>query len=124
MTYQRLNLCWGSGGVAGVLIADDFSSRLLGMRRVGAKSVLLWTSSVHTFGLAEPIRVVHLMNDGVVEALAVVAKRRIHRRGGLGWILEMPVSVEPPELGIKVMALPCNDVRKSRPMCNPNRQPR
>ena len=124
MTYQRLNLCWEPGGVTGVDVAIDFSGRLLGMRRGPTKSVLLWTASIHTFGLAEPIRVVRLSDEGVVEALDVVPRRRIHRRGGSGWILEMPVSVDPPERGTKVMALPCDDVRNSRPVRNADRQPR
>ena len=122
--YLRLNLHWDSGEVGGVVVARGFAGRLLGVRLPGASSVLLWTASVHTFGLKKPIRAIFLTTDGIVEALAVVPPRQIRRRSGLGWVLELPTSVEPPGVGMRIDAVPWGDVRNPHPVRNADRQSR
>jgi hypothetical protein len=122
--YLRLNLLWESGALDGVVAVSGFTDRLLGIRRPDVSSVLLWTSSVHTFGLKDPIRVVTLTDDGVVAARSIVPPRRVHRRSGRGWILEMSTSIEAPPLGTRIIALPSHHVRNLCPVRNADRQSR
>ena len=105
--YLRLNLSHDDRCLAHVLLAHRFIDRLLGVRGRGVSSVLLWASSVHTFGLKDPIHIVGLSDAGIVESVDQVKPRRIHRRGHRGLVLELPVLIDPPSLGSRVIALPC-----------------
>ncbi|MEA3511231.1 MAG: hypothetical protein U9R51_07335 [Actinomycetota bacterium] len=88
-----------------VSVASSFADRLLGVRRQGADALLIRCSSVHGFGIRDPLRVIHLDGDGtVVHQDILVTGRRTIARGV--WILELPIGVQGPDTGARLVVLP------------------
>ena len=86
-------------------VASSFADRLLGIRREGTDGLLIQCSSVHGFGIRDPLRVVHLNGDGtVVHQDILVTGRRSIARGV--WILELPIGVRGPATGARLVVLP------------------
>ena len=73
---------------------------------VDGRVLALRTTSVHTFGMREPLKVVAVDREGTVIANVVVPPRRIVWNRGAHWIIEMSVSEPGPEVGSVVPALP------------------
>ena len=88
-----------------VTVATSFTDRLLGVRRSGTDGLLIRSMSVHGRGLREPIRVIHLNEEGtVVHQDILTAGRRTPARGA--WILEMPIRALRPDTGARLAVLP------------------
>jgi hypothetical protein len=88
-----------------VSVASSFADRLFGIRREGTDGLLIRCSSVHGFGIRDPLRVVHLDGDGtVVHQDILVTGRRSIARGV--WTLELPIGVRGPATGARLVVLP------------------
>jgi hypothetical protein len=88
-----------------VSVASSFADRLLGIRREGTDGLLIRCSSVHGFGIRDPLRVVHLDGHGtVVHQDILVTGRRTISRGV--WILELPIEARGPDTGARLIVLP------------------
>ncbi len=63
------------------------------------------TRSVHTFGMATDLLVVALDAGGHVVSAEVVAPRRVRVVPGATWIVELPPTIPPPEVGMGLVLM-------------------
>lgn len=100
-----VTLAVGSWRSPPVVVASSFADRLLGVRRRETDGLLIRSSSVHGYGIREPLRIVHLDIEGVVVHQDILmAGRRTPARGA--WILELPIRSPGPETGTRLVVLP------------------
>ena len=87
------------GWSAEALRASTFSERWRGLRGEPIRSLLIETSSVHTFGMQVPISVVMIDSDlRVVRTQALLPNRVVYERRAR-FILELPEASPLPALG-------------------------
>jgi hypothetical protein len=80
--------------------AIRFHERLLGRWSPNAlEALLISASSVHTFGLKEPIGVIGLDKDMTVMGNAILGPNRLVWFRGAKHILEVPVDFDLPNIG-------------------------
>ncbi len=90
-------------------IASSFTDRLVGVRREKTNGILIRSSSVHGYGLREPLRIVHLDEDGtVVHQDILMTGRRTPARGV--WVLELPIGRPGPDTGTRLVVLPSSEL--------------
>lgn len=97
--YRRVELVAGDWERTDVAVPTTFIGRWRGLRAVRSGTILLPGSSVHTLGMASPLRVVAIDASGVVVSNRVVERGRICTVPRAAWMLELPVSDEGPPLG-------------------------
>ena len=82
--------------------ATTFYERWRGLRGESAQSLIIETSSVHTFGMPVPISVVMIDSDlRMVRAQSLPPNRVVHERRAR-FILELPEAAALPALGTAV----------------------
>jgi len=87
------------GWSAEALRASTFYERWRGLRDEPTRSLLIETSSVHTFGMPDPISVVMIDSDlRVVRAQSLPPNRVVYERRAR-FILELPEASPLPALG-------------------------
>ena len=95
---------WRSGPL---LVARTRAERRRGLRpRPGAAGMLLPSRSVHGIGMAVPLIVVSLDAAGTVRRVGRLGPGGSFTDGGASWIVEMPVSREPPRPGLGLRMVP------------------
>lgn len=87
---------WSRGGIA---VATTFRSRLRGIGAPGVDSVLIETSTVHTFGVSAPLLLIGLDSDLTVKESRVLDPNRIAHLRRSRFILELPYDEDYPEPG-------------------------
>ena len=91
---------WRSGPVK---TASTFYERWKGLRGAeSGTSILIETSTVHSFGLSEPFTAVGISYDMRVIGSRTVGPRRVVLMRGAKWILEIPANAEVPADGVLV----------------------
>ena len=90
---------WRRGDIA---VATTFRSRLRGLKAPGVDSILLETSSVHSFGMASPLRLVGLDADMTVQENRALDPNRIAYLRGSRFVLELPLEEDYPEEGAQL----------------------
>ena len=71
------------------MLAETFVDRLLGIRRIGgADLVIIPGSSVHGIGMAAPLSVSGVTDDGVVSQTRRLDPGRVVRFPGAAWVIE------------------------------------
>lgn len=86
-----------------VFRAVSFGDRWRGLRGLDPDaSMLLTTSSVHSFGLGRPFRAVGLTDALVVAGSRIVKPNRIAGFSGCSFVLELPIGVSPPRVGTRL----------------------
>ena len=88
---------WSHGEIA---IASTFGERLRGLKAVDVGSVLIETRSVHSFGMTAPFLAIGLSANLEVRDHKLVDPNRIVFFRGCRFVLELPESIEPPEIGV------------------------
>jgi uncharacterized membrane protein (UPF0127 family) len=93
---------WWSGPLR---VAATSRERWRGLRpRPLGMGLLLAARSVHSFGMAEPLRVASLDAGGRVRRVAVLPPRRVFTDAAAAWMAELPEGVAAPPVGA-VLAL-------------------
>lgn len=83
--------------------AETFADRFFGLRRLRpGSSLLIRTSSVHSWGMKRPFQVVGLDAELVVVARLEVEPGEVVRLPGCTAVIELPIDVTPPQIGAKL----------------------
>lgn len=101
--YRELTLSAGAWRSPPVAIAATFWQRLVGVH--GPSAVLMRSRSVHGKGLAEPLTVVHLTEGGIVAGCDVLPVDGT-LRSTTHWVLELPLDIGLPPVGVRLTVLP------------------
>lgn len=100
---EALRLSGGDWSHEPILRARGFIERLRGLRGHDAgTSMLLETSSVHSFGMNEPFWAVGLTALGVVSEVRMVRPGRIVVLRDCRYVMELPLGVPPPSVGARL----------------------
>ncbi|MBN2113328.1 MAG: DUF192 domain-containing protein [Acidimicrobiia bacterium] len=91
---------WRSGPVR---LARTYRQRWRGLRpRPPGRGMLLAARSVHSMGMAVPLRVVSLDAAGQVRRVGLLPPGRLFVDWGASWIVELPVGHRPPAVGMQL----------------------
>lgn len=90
---------WSRGDIA---VATTFGSRLRGVRAPGVNSLLLETSSVHSFGMMFSLRLVSLDAEMRVLENRTLPPNRLAYLRGARFVLELPLGEDFPEEGARL----------------------
>ncbi len=100
---ERLRLSAEGWSHEPVLRARGFRDHLRGLRgRQPGSSMLLETSSVHSFGLKTPFRAIGVTDSHVVSRVTIVRPWRISMFPGCRYVVELPMAVPPPTVGARL----------------------
>ena len=100
-SHRSVTLATAGGlAITDVQVATTGRSRRRGVR--DHSRVLLRSSSVHGWGLAQPVRAVGVDGRGFVIQVAVLRRRRFLRLSGAEWTLELPITDLFPNRGERV----------------------
>jgi hypothetical protein len=122
--YRRVRLWHPEWVLDDVVVADSHRQRRLGLNLPGTRAILIYTASVHTFTMREPIRVTPVGGDGRVGPSSIVRLGRVRFFRGRTWVLESFIDINRPPQGIVVRVLPSEfDVRVTHTLRNTDWQP-
>ena len=100
--------------IARVGVAEDYRitvptrlvERIAGIRSTsGCRGVLLAGSTVHSWGMVDPLLVLALDGRGRVLTVRRLAPGTVWRHRGAAWMLELPVATRMPEVGAAIRLL-------------------
>lgn len=90
-----------------VVVAAGTTARWRGLRPApSGRALLVKGSSVHGFGMREPLWVAALDRSGCVIDTNVLLPGRILLERRAAWLLELPVIEDPPPVGARLRVLP------------------
>jgi len=107
--YRRIALWSPHWTLGNVVVADTRQIRREGLNTVGVESLLLWTSSIHTFTMSRTIRLTTCTSNGRVVTSRVIRPHRLAVFPSVRWVLETSVAIEAPATGETLIALPFHD---------------
>jgi len=94
---------WRSGPLR---VARTRSERFGGLRpRAHGRGLLLAARSVHSFGMAEPLRVISLDAFGRVRRVARLLPGRVFFDPGARWVVELPAGRPAPPVGMALQVV-------------------
>lgn len=103
LVARELHLVAGEWESPPLIVACRPSLRRRGLRpRAAGRALLMAGSSAHSFGMAEPLRVVGIGAEGRILSSVWLAPSRVVWIRGSRWILELPATHPPPPHGASV----------------------
>ena len=103
LEYRRRTLGWSDGWLTCVVL-EGFGQRRAGIRGVG-DPVMLWTRSIHTFGMDRAIESVWIDKRGVVESIRRLSPGRLVVRSRPFVVIEAFELDRMPNVGDRVTVL-------------------
>jgi hypothetical protein len=122
--YRRVLLWHVEWMLDEIVVAGTHRARLFGLNLRGVRAILMYTASIHTFTMREPIRVTQISSAGRVGYSEVVQPRQVMSFPERTWVLESSVDIDGPPAGVVVRVLPSGfDVRDTHTLRYADRKP-
>ena len=123
-TYRRVLLWHTDWMLDEVVVAVSRRARFSGLNLPGVRGILLYTASIHTLTMREPIRVTPIGADGRAGPSEIVPPGRIKPFPDRTWILESFPDIDRPPAGMVLRVLPSGfDVRNTHTLRHSDRKP-